>query len=75
MRDSLSQIEALNSWNIPQFWNEKLLDYGAFNLSMAILDLIIDITILVLPIPAVYQLNMDTRKKNYLIAIFWLGSM
>ena len=70
-----SQIESLNSWNSIGFWNTKLLDYSSFNLSMAVLDFAFDILILILPVPAVYQLNMDARKKAYLTAVFSLGSM
>lgn len=42
---------------------------------MAVLDLVFDVLILLLPLPVVYNLKMDNKRKYSLIAIFWLGSM
>ena len=69
------QIQSLNSWNTPGFWNEKLLNYPAFNLTMAVLDFVFDILILLLPLPVIFKLHMDRKRKYALIGIFWLGAM
>ncbi|KAL8969734.1 MAG: hypothetical protein Q9197_004182 [Variospora fuerteventurae] len=70
----LIAIQALTSWTIPQFWNTKVIDYRAFNIAMAVLDLVLDILILLLPIQPVSRLQIGRREKCAVIAIFWLGS-
>ena len=52
-----------------------LLDYGKFTLTMAILDLVFDMAILILPLPIINNLHMDSKRKYALAGIFALGSM
>ena len=68
------KIQALNSWNIRGFWNYKLLNYGAFNVSMAVMDLIFDIMILLLPLAPISKLQISRKKKYGVVGLFWLGS-
>ena len=44
-------------------------------MSMAILDLVFDIVVMLLPLPIIYKLHMSKKKRYYLVAVFWLGSM
>ena len=69
------KVESLNSWTIPGFWNEKLANYSAFNETMAVLDFVLDIAVLLLPLPIVRTLNTNRKQKYSIIGIFALGSM
>ncbi|KAI4274527.1 MAG: hypothetical protein L6R35_006333 [Caloplaca aegaea] len=62
-------IQALTSWTIPQFWNTKVIDYRAFNIAMAVLDLVLDILILLLPIQPFLTAAQDIATSNSL----WLA--
>ena len=42
---------------------------------MAVLDFVFDILILLLPLPVIFKLHMDQKRKYALIGIFWLGAM
>jgi flagellar biosynthesis protein FlhB len=70
-----SKVEALNSWKIKGFWNEKLANYSAFNETMAVLDFLLDIAVVLLPLPIVKSLRTDRKQKWSIIGIFATGSM
>ena len=42
---------------------------------MAVLDLVFDILILLLPLPVISKLQMGRKQKYSIIGIFWLGAM
>lgn len=42
---------------------------------MAVLALTFDVSILLLPLRVIYKLQMDNRRKYWLVATFLLGSM
>ena len=52
----------------------KLLNYAAFNEAMAILDLVFDIAILLLPLPVIRNIQIDNKRKYHIVGIFALGS-
>lgn len=51
------------------------LQYSPFLLSHGAIDLFFDIVILCLPIPMIWKLQMDVRRKVTLTGIFWLGTL
>src|SRR3712207_2649013 len=68
-------------WPISTHWSLKAnpeavnIDFQAFLLTHASLDLVLDIVILCLPIPIITTLHMETGRKIALIGIFWLGAL
>ncbi|KAF2439686.1 hypothetical protein P171DRAFT_524784 [Karstenula rhodostoma CBS 690.94] len=61
-------------WSLRPDPAAKKIDFQAFLVTHASLDLVLDIAILCLPIPAITTLQMEIRRKIALIAIFWLGA-
>lgn len=53
----------------------KCIDTESFFISSAALNIVSDITILLLPIPMVWKLKINTKKKVALISLFSLGGL
>ncbi|KAI0122730.1 hypothetical protein F4814DRAFT_458320 [Daldinia grandis] len=67
---------------VSTLWNRFELEYGAacikvqpFYLSLAISDLILDVSIFVIPMPHVHRLKMPWKQKIAVAGIFLLGSV
>jgi hypothetical protein len=61
---------------ISNFWDEfghTTLNLGYWNITMASLDVSLDILVLCLPLPMIRNLKISTRRKLSLLGIFWLG--
>ena len=66
---------------VSAFWDHSLTDeassnvyfYPAFLMAMCALDLVLDFTILSLPLPVIHSLHMTTRRKWQVSGIFLLG--
>lgn len=53
----------------------KCMNTKAFYISSAALNIVSDFAVLLLPIPMVWQLKINTRKKIALISLFSLGGL
>ena len=67
---------------ISHFWNQytepgngSCIDTTLFFLIAGIINMLIDIVILLIPIPCVLQLNLGLRQRVLLISIFMLGGL
>lgn len=68
------KAQAFASMPITLFWqNVFTINWGALNIVMAVLDLFFDIVILLLPLVAIYQLQVSRAQKLSIVALFWLG--
>lgn len=62
-------------------WDPKLIfsnhcrDFEAFILGITVSNLLLDVIILCMPLPMVWNLNLSTRKKLEVTGVFMLGSM
>ena len=64
------------AWPTSNFWNHRgqtNIDFGAWAISMAALDVVLDVLVLTLPLPVIRGLKISFRKKISVMAIFWLG--
>ncbi|KAJ4288912.1 hypothetical protein N0V90_011253 [Kalmusia sp. IMI 367209] len=69
-----SQTPISTHWN-PMAKNiTHNIDFPGFLITHACLDLVLDISILCFPIPAIITLHMEKGRKLALIAIFWMGA-
>lgn len=63
------------------FWNRFLgaegdcIDINTFFLALGIINMLVDIIVLLIPIPQIIALNMNPRKKLGVCGIFLLGSL
>ncbi|PYH91564.1 hypothetical protein BO71DRAFT_486146 [Aspergillus ellipticus CBS 707.79] len=48
-------------------------DYNAFSEAFAGMSMVFDLLVLCFPIPVIHKLQMSTRQKVQVLAIFWLG--
>jgi hypothetical protein len=70
----ISQIPIESHWEITVPYRATL-NFQAFLLSHAALDLFLDIVILCFPLPVISSLHMKTGRKIALVGIFWLGAL
>jgi hypothetical protein len=63
------------------FWNQfigaegKCIDINAFFLALGIMNMLVDVVVLVVPIPRILALNMTARKKWGVSGILLLGGL
>lgn len=62
---------AWQRWDLQH--NGRCINYSAFVLTQAALNLLFDLIILVMPMPTLYRLNTNTRKKIQIMVMFSLG--
>ncbi|KAF2665814.1 hypothetical protein BT63DRAFT_417339 [Microthyrium microscopicum] len=60
-------------WKYPPDPNAKCLDLGAFMLSMSIINTVLELIVAILPIPAIFILDMDPRQRYSVIGLLSLG--
>lgn len=64
---------------IDSFWHRlkpgKCINFNLFSLIIGIFDILIDVTILILPIRAVLSLQLPTKTKAMVSGIFLLGGL
>ncbi|KAJ0376987.1 hypothetical protein COL26b_004847 [Colletotrichum chrysophilum] len=53
--------------------NERCLDFNRFILSNAIINIILDVWMLILPLTQLYKLNLILRKKIGVMLMFSVG--
>ena len=63
-----------NAWN-PKKPNDFLYNYNAFALAFSGMSIAFDILVLCFPILPIKNLQMPTRRKVTVGAIFWLGGL
>ena len=61
---------------ISNFWlGQFSINWGIFNMVMAVLDLLLDIVTLLLPFIAIRELQVTRNQKLSIIGLFWLGGV
>ena len=68
--------QIFSAWPIAQWWTfggHYNMNYGAFLLAFAAMDMVLDLIILSLPLPLIKNLHISTRRKVLLIGVLWLG--
>ncbi|CAG8948662.1 hypothetical protein HYFRA_00001782 [Hymenoscyphus fraxineus] len=68
---SVSPITA--QWDVRSKNSEQNINFAAFLMTHASMDLFFDVTILLFPVPAITKLRMKRNRKISVIAILWLG--
>jgi len=77
------QGHIFSAWPVDAWWNfkgdpepllwEPMINYQIFIVAMAAIDIGLDVFTLLLPVPVINSLQMSSKKKLSLIAIFGLG--
>lgn len=63
------------------YWNQfvgeegKCIDINTFYLALAIINMVNDVIVLLIPIPQILKLQMSGRKKAAVCSIMLLGSL
>ena len=74
---SCFQADLFSAWPIKGHWNRKVyhprFDYDNLILATAAIAIVLDFTILCMPIPVTIKLHMSLKRKVLVIGIFWLG--
>ncbi|KAH8602298.1 hypothetical protein B0O99DRAFT_735736 [Bisporella sp. PMI_857] len=68
-----SRTPISNHWNPRPTNNHYNINFPAFLISHASLDLFFDVVILSFPLPVISSLKMGVNRKFAIIGIFWLG--
>lgn len=66
------------AWPISTNWTGMgtiIMNEGAMYIAATVTDIILDITVLCMPLPMIRSLNLSTKKKWNLVGIFWLGAL
>ncbi|MCJ1246387.1 hypothetical protein MMC30_003594 [Trapelia coarctata] len=61
---------------ISDFWDQfgrTNVSFGALSVTSSTLEVVLDIATLCLPLPVLRSLQISTRRKFYLLCVFWLG--
>ncbi|KAF1950073.1 hypothetical protein CC80DRAFT_248826 [Byssothecium circinans] len=61
-------------WTGPPTQLSRVINYGAFLLSMNAIDLTLDIIVLLIPLPLIRSMTLSTRRKAQVIGVFALGA-
>lgn len=56
-------------------YNDKCIDAIPMYLTQAYADVVLDVFILIIPIPMIYKLRLPSRQKIAVLGIFLLGGM
>ena len=71
------QADLFSAWPIQGHWNRKfyhpIINYNALLIATGAIAMVLDVTILCMPIPAITKLQLTFRRKVMVMAIFWLG--
>lgn len=60
-------------WTGPPTQLSRVINYGAFLLSMNAIDLVLDVIVLLIPLPLIIDMTLSTRRKVQVLAVFALG--
>ena len=55
------------------FLGDFSINWGALNIAMAVLDLVFDTLVLLLPLIAISELQVSRQQKISIVGLFWLG--
>ena len=72
-----AQADLFSAWPIRGHWDRRVyhptLDYNALLLATGAIAIVLDVTILCMPVYSVSKLQMTLKRKAMVVGIFWLG--